>query len=596
MGYRTEMNGRLRRSWGGAQAPGGLFRTYAVLSLLSLVLLGAVLAHTIQGQIRNRALDDAAGSAQVVARVGVLPLLTPQDIEQGLSPARLLRLDRTLRTSLIGHEVAAIRIWAPGERIVYASQVNLVGKRFSGNDELEEAFGGEVVSELYDPTKAAGADPSMGLFLRYHGLFEVYVPLVFRAGATPAGAFEMYLPYGPIGAAIAHDSRNMYVLLALGLLLLWLVLLPIAYRTWRALRDQATKLETLLSRERETVQGLRDLDRMKSDFVSMASHELRTPLTSIVGFIKTLQQPGHGDDPALRAEFLDRMEKQSDRLLRLVDQLLQSGQMQSAGAQPKLEPFDFSALVQDVTASVENRGTQLVLELPPDLRPPTSDRQMIEYILVNLLSNATKFSPPNGKVTVGARNSMGNFCFWVQDQGPGIQASEAEHLFDPFWQADTSLTRTTGGVGLGLYLVKRLTIALKGEVRVDTRIGEGTRFTVVIPSVTVPDAPADTAPAEAAHAEPALEQTAPASNAAAPQAPRVPAAQTPPATAAPAPTVPLAPVPTVPLAPRPAVPPTTATVPVAEDDAPMAEGDPLDDPVPDEEQPKNRKNWVVVAR
>src|SRR5207247_6444345 len=141
-------------------------------------------------QIRHRTLDDATGSSQVVARLGVLPLLTPQDMRQGLSPARLQRLDRAFRTNLIGHEVAAIRIWSPGERIVYANQPTLVGKRFSGNDELEEAFGGEVVSELYDPSKAADADPSIGIFHRYHGLFEVYVPLVFRAGASPAGAFE----------------------------------------------------------------------------------------------------------------------------------------------------------------------------------------------------------------------------------------------------------------------------------------------------------------------------------------------------------------------------------------------------------------------
>jgi signal transduction histidine kinase len=593
------MNSILRRHGGSARAPGGLFRTYAVLSLLSLVLLGAVLAHTIQGQIRHRALDDATSSAQVVARLGVLPLLTPQDIRDGLSPARLLRLDRALRTNLIGHEVAAIRIWSQGERIIYTNQPNLVGKRFAGNDELEEAFSGEVVSELYDPSKTAEADPSMGLFRRYHGLFEVYVPLVFSARPGPVGAFEMYLPYGPIGAAIAHDSRNMYVLLVLGLLLLWLVLLPIAYRTGGVLRDQASKLETLLSRERETVQGLRDLDRMKSDFVSMASHELRTPLTSIVGFVKTLQQPGHGDDPTLRTEFLTRMEKQSDRLLQLVDQLLQSAQMQSAGAQPKLETFDFAALVQAVARSGEDRQTRLTLDLPADLRPPHSDRAMIEYILANLLSNARKFSPPDGRITVGARNSMGNFCFWVQDQGPGIQPAEVEHLFDPFWQADTSLTRTTGGVGLGLYLVKRLTVALKGEVRVDSNVGEGARFTVAIPSVPVPDSPATEAPAET----PSVEAT-PAASVSAPPEPAAPA----PAPTAPAPAVsaPAAPTPApAPIAPAPieaalaALAPTMppSDVPTPDETAPLAEGEPLrDPPPPDGKHIDTRKNWVVVAR
>jgi signal transduction histidine kinase len=603
MAYRTEMNAILRRHGGSARAPGGLFRTYAVLSLLSLVLLGGVLAHTIQGQIRHRALDDATSSAQVVARLGVLPLLTPQDIRDGLSPARLQRLDRALRTNLIGHEVAAIRIWSEGERIIYANQSGLVGKRFTGNDELEEAFSGEVVSELYDPSKTAEADPSMGLFRRYHGLFEVYVPLVFSARPGPVGAFEMYLPYGPIGAAIAHDSRNMYLLLALGLLLSWLVLLPIAYRTGGVLREQASELETLLSRERETVQGLRDLDRMKSDFVSTASHELRTPLTSIVGFLKTLQQPGHGDDPALRAEFLTRMEKQSDRLLQLVDQLLSSARMQSAGAQPKLETFDFATLVQAVAGSAEDRQTRLTLDIPADLRPPHSDRTMIENILANLLSNARKFSPRDGRITVGARNSMGNFCFWVQDEGPGIQPAELEHLFDPFWQADTSLTRTAGGVGLGLYLVKRLTVALKGEVRVDSKVGEGARFTVVIPSVPVLGSPAPDAPAEAPSTEAVPTPSVSAPTEPVPPVPVAPALSTSapaaPAPVAPAPTTP-APIAAAAAAPAPTSPsPATpvSDVPAPDESAPLAEGEPLrDPPPPDGKHIDTRKNWVVVAR
>jgi anti-sigma regulatory factor (Ser/Thr protein kinase) len=225
---------------------------------------------------------------------------------------------------------------------------------------------------------------------------------------------------------------------------------------------------------------------------------------------------------------------------------------------------------------------------------------MIEYILANLLSNARKFSPRDGRITVGARNSMGNFCFWVQDEGPGIQPAELEHLFDPFWQADTSLTRTAGGVGLGLYLVKRLTVALKGEVRVDSKVGEGARFTVVIPSVPVPDTPSTEAPAEPPSVETAAATsvpgpTEPAAPATAPTAP-VPAA---PAPAAPAPLapVPIAPTPiaAAPTALAPTAPPSN--VPAPDESAPLAEGEPLPDPPPpDGKHIDTRKNWVVVAR
>jgi anti-sigma regulatory factor (Ser/Thr protein kinase) len=240
------------------------------------------------------------------------------------------------------------------------------------------------------------------------------------------------------------------------------------------------------------------------------------------------------------------------------------------------------------------------LDIPADLRPPHSDRTMIENILANLLSNARKFSPRDGRITVGARNSMGNFCFWVQDEGPGIQPAELEHLFDPFWQADTSLTRTAGGVGLGLYLVKRLTVALKGEVRVDSKVGEGARFTVVIPSVPVLGSPAPDAPAEAPSTE-----AAPAPNMSAPTEP-VPPVPVPvaPALSASAPAAP-APVASAPTTPAPiaaaptALAPTASSsnVPAPDESAPLAEGEPLPDPPPsDGKHIDTRKNWVVVAR
>ena len=102
----------------------------------------------------------------------------------------------------------------------------------------------------------------------------------------------------------------------------WALLLPIAYRAGRTLRNQAVRLKALLSREQQTVRRLHELDRMKTDFVSVASHEMRTPLTTIIGVAKSLKQPGIVDDAELRNELLGSMERQGDRLLGLVDELL----------------------------------------------------------------------------------------------------------------------------------------------------------------------------------------------------------------------------------------------------------------------------------
>jgi signal transduction histidine kinase len=106
---------------------------------------------------------------------------------------------------------------------------------------------------------------------------------------------------------------------------------------------------------------------------------------------------------------------------------------------------------------------------------------MVGHILANLLGNAIKYSPSGTATTVGARTDARWFRFWVADQGVGMTSDQLEHIFEPFWQADSSLTRETGGVGLGLYLVTLLITALKGEISVESEPGKGTRFTVRLP-------------------------------------------------------------------------------------------------------------------
>jgi diguanylate cyclase (GGDEF)-like protein len=216
----------------------GLLGKFALASLLPIAVLGVVLAHSIAGQVENRALANARQAAVLSSRLGIQPLLTPTDLRDGLTPERFASVDEALRTDLIGNEVARVKIWNRDGRVVYSDDRKLVGRRFPPSDELNEALDDRVASEVSGLENAENADDR-----KYGELLEVYVPLHFGTTGEPAGAFEVYLPYKPIAATISHDERTIYLLLLGGLALLYAVLFRIVQSASKRLRRQAEENE-----------------------------------------------------------------------------------------------------------------------------------------------------------------------------------------------------------------------------------------------------------------------------------------------------------------------------------------------------------------
>jgi diguanylate cyclase (GGDEF)-like protein len=212
----------------------GLVGKFALASLLPIVALGLVLAHYLKGQIEERALANARQAAVLSSRLGIQPLLSPADLSDGLTPEKLRSLDASLRTDLIGTDVARVKIWSRDGRVIYSDDRELVDQRFPPSDELAEALDGEVASEVSNLEKAENVGDRA-----YGELLEVYVPLRFGSSAPPAGAFEIYLPYRPIAATIARDTRTTYLLLLAGLAFLYLALFRIVASASKRLRQQA---------------------------------------------------------------------------------------------------------------------------------------------------------------------------------------------------------------------------------------------------------------------------------------------------------------------------------------------------------------------
>jgi diguanylate cyclase (GGDEF)-like protein len=240
---------RLRERGGKLLSRLTLTRQVALMSLVPIVALGFLLARVLQAQIVSRALTDADQSAQLIARIGIQPRLTPRDLRQGLSAAGVLSLDNQLRARSVTHDLARIKIWNAKDQVIYSDDHSLIGRTLAPSDDLQRALAGRPdAAEVVTPSLHAETASEVGL----GQLVEVYVPLRFTASGPPAGAFEIYLSYRPLAGAIARDKRTIALLIAIGLGLLWSILYRIVARASRRLHQQADENDRLARHDQLT--------------------------------------------------------------------------------------------------------------------------------------------------------------------------------------------------------------------------------------------------------------------------------------------------------------------------------------------------------
>ena len=249
-----------------------------------------------------------------------------------------------------------------------------------------------------------------------------------------------------------------------------------------------------------TVQRLRELDEMKSDFVAITSHELRTPLSGIRGFVDMLRRRGSDLTIDQRDEYLSIVLTQTDRLIRLVEDLLVVSRVEAGKL--SLEPTEVEVrhMLEQVTNGLGEAAASVRIEEGTDapVRMVADPNRLIQ-VLTNLVHNAVKFSPAGATVVLRWRTpAEGTVSFDVVDRGSGIPESEVGRVFERFHQRESSLTHTEG-FGLGLYISKLLTEAMGGWIDVTSAVGEGSTFTVTLPSARTLPAPAR--PSAPAHAD-----------------------------------------------------------------------------------------------
>ncbi len=265
----------------------------------------------------------------------------------------------------------------------------------------------------------------------------------------------------------------------------------------RELEQKSLALEQASAELRSANHRLQELDRLKDDFISTVTHELRTPLTSIRAFSEILR-----DHPGLetgeRGKFLGIIVKETERLTRLINQVLDLARLESGNAEWHAAEVDLRDVMEDAVASVgqlfRERGVALELALPPAAPPVFADRDRVLQVLLNLLSNAAKFCAPGaGRAVMTLSVAADALRIDVADNGPGISADDQAIIFDKFRQVGDTLTQKPHGSGLGLSICRQIVGHLGGRLWVTSSVDQGATFSFTLPLARAPEAPAPAA-------------------------------------------------------------------------------------------------------
>lgn len=262
-------------------------------------------------------------------------------------------------------------------------------------------------------------------------------------------------------------------------------------------------LQAKNSRLEEQNEKLKEVERLKGNFLAMVSHELRTPLTSVIGYSEMLLEGIAGSLNEEQRDYVKTIMDKGESLLSLITQILDLSRIEAGSLRLQASEFDPRPVAQSATTSIVPQAAKKKIELSVNLAPSLpflrADKEKLLQVMTNLLGNAVKFTPTGGRITLdvdvwtGPRSErppasspfeLGDETFLrivVSDTGVGIPPDKTKAIFDRFFQIDNSSTREFGGTGLGLSIVKSFVDAHRGEIHVESAVGKGSRFTVLWP-------------------------------------------------------------------------------------------------------------------
>jgi signal transduction histidine kinase len=254
------------------------------------------------------------------------------------------------------------------------------------------------------------------------------------------------------------------------------------------------RLEEELRRQNEALaeenRRVQEVNQLKNEFVSLVSHELRTPLTAISGYLDILTEAPSAQSPAKQQELLGIVKRNAERLVKLIDDLLDLSRIESGKVELRITAVDIVAVITEVVSllqsQIEAKGQELSFDRTQTLPAVAGDAERIRQIFINVLSNAHKYTPQGGQIWLTARAEDGWVLIDVRDNGIGLSPDEQAHLFDRFFRAQQPTTQSVEGTGLGLPITRLLVEMHGGRITVTSAPGEGSTFSFTLPVADVP--------------------------------------------------------------------------------------------------------------
>ncbi|TBR16647.1 sensor histidine kinase [bacterium] len=257
-------------------------------------------------------------------------------------------------------------------------------------------------------------------------------------------------------------------------------------QTWRAQQDLEKKVTERTGALTSALEEVQKINKRKTDFVSSVSHELRTPLTSVKGYASILLSSKLWTLPDEVRARLEKINKHSDELVLFINDLLDISRIESGRITMKQEPLDLKKIGDEVSdmlgVLLRERQVELIINLGDDAKIVYADYGQTKRVFINIINNAMKFTPPQGKITVTTRKINENkIQVDIADTGCGMPEEAQEKIFEEFYRVDNAINQEVKGTGLGLTLVKNIIEAHKGKIWVKSRIGKGSTFSFTLP-------------------------------------------------------------------------------------------------------------------